>query len=123
MPWRADALQAGFTAEGAEPWLPIEQTHRALAVDVQWRDPASMLRFCQQWLSWRRLHPQLRAGQIRFLPAPPGVLLLERGWGSDRVEGACADTVQPLRLAFNLTSVAQHVVMNMPKRRMLSGKM
>src|SRR5690606_1905771 len=36
MPWRRDAPHAGFST--AEPWLPVPDAHRALAVDLQAAD-------------------------------------------------------------------------------------
>ncbi|WP_020651701.1 alpha-glucosidase [Massilia niastensis] len=76
MPWEANAPQAGFT-EGT-PWLPVAEPHVANAVDVQDRDPASMLNFQRRFIAWRRSMPQLTRGEIAFFDAPEPVLALRR---------------------------------------------
>ena len=72
MPWTSGAPHGGFSA--AEPWLPFEPAHEALAVDVQTDDPSSMLTFVRAWLAWRGAQPALRTGEMTFLPTPPDVL-------------------------------------------------
>ncbi|MDQ2860979.1 MAG: alpha-amylase family glycosyl hydrolase [Pseudomonadota bacterium] len=77
MPWTADGPGASFST-CADTWLPIDPAHRALAVDVQEADPASMLHFTRQLIALRRAHPALRLGDATVLPAPPGVLAFTR---------------------------------------------
>jgi alpha-glucosidase len=89
MPWQADGAGAGFT--NGEPWLPIDAAQRPLAVDRQEADPDSMLNFTRRWLAFRREHPALKRGDIRFLDLPGEVLGFERGEGAET-----------LRLLFNL---------------------
>lgn len=76
MPWQAGAPHAGFTA--GKPWLPVEPSHAAAAVDVQDRDPESMLNFQRRLIAWRRAMPQLTRGDIGFFDAPEPVLALRR---------------------------------------------
>jgi alpha-glucosidase len=76
MPWQAGAPHAGFST--AEPWLPVPQAHRDAAVDTQTRDPHSTLETVRALLAWRRRHPALRDGGIRFLDTPEPVLMFER---------------------------------------------
>ncbi|MEQ8968112.1 MAG: alpha glucosidase [Azospirillaceae bacterium] len=76
IPWRADAANAGF-GEG-EPWLPVDPRHVPLAVDRQEDDPASTLNFARHFLAWRKRHPALVTGDIRFLDTPEPVLAFER---------------------------------------------
>lgn len=76
MPWQADAPHAGFTS--GQPWLPVEPSHAAAAVDVQERDPDSMLNFQRRLIAWRRGMPQLTRGDIAFFDAPEPVLALRR---------------------------------------------
>lgn len=76
MPWQADAPHAGFT-EGT-PWLPVEPSHAAAAVDVQDRDPESMLNFQRRFIALRRTLPQLTHGEIAFFDAPEPALALRR---------------------------------------------
>jgi alpha-glucosidase len=83
MPWRHDAPHAGFGT--AEPWLPVPESHRSRAVDLQERDPASVLAATRAFLAWRRGQPLLRTGTIRFLRAAGPVLLFAREDGAERL--------------------------------------
>ncbi len=89
MPWTADEAGAGFTT--GEPWLPIDAAQRPLAVDRQEADPDSMLAFVRRWLAFRREHPALKTGDIRFLDLPGELLGFER-----------RDGTETLRFVFNL---------------------
>ncbi|MBL8537283.1 MAG: DUF3459 domain-containing protein [Hyphomonadaceae bacterium] len=81
IPWVADAPNAGFS-HGA-PWLPVDPTHRMLAVDVQERNDASTLHFARRAIDLRRRSPALRTGGIRMLDTPEPVLAFLRGEGRD----------------------------------------
>ena len=83
MPWTADAPAAGFTASA--PWLPVPASHARRAVDRQEADPGSALRTLRRFLAWRRGQEALRTGSIACLPAPAGVLALERAAGAERL--------------------------------------
>ncbi len=80
IPWVGDAPGAGFSSDAAaaEPWLPVDPAHRPLAVDRQESDPSSPLRFTRRLLAWRRRHPALSTGGMRFLDAPEPVLAFLR---------------------------------------------
>lgn len=82
MPWRAQAADAGFGAD--EPWLPVPQAHRALAVDRQTADPDSVLAFAGRAVRFRRGEAALTDGDIRFLDAPADALAFVRGTGPAR---------------------------------------
>jgi alpha-glucosidase len=86
MPWTAGAEFAGFSS--AEPWLPIPEEHRRRAVDVQEASPESVLNTCRRFVAWRRQHPALRAGSIRFLQTPGNTLAFHRELGTDRILAA-----------------------------------
>jgi alpha-glucosidase len=90
MPWSADA-DAGFS--DGEPWLPIPASHRAVSVAVQDADPRSALNLARGFLRWRRAHPALVAGDVRFIDTPEPVLAFERSLGGER-----------LLVAFNLSA-------------------
>ena len=78
MPWEAGERHAGFsTAE--RTWLPVPSEHAARAVDVQARDPDSVLAFHRRMLALRRASRDLRLGAVRFLDAPEPVLAFVRG--------------------------------------------
>ncbi|MGH8191786.1 MAG: alpha-amylase family glycosyl hydrolase, partial [Rhodanobacteraceae bacterium] len=97
MPWNADR-QAGFTT--GEPWLPVPDEHRALAVSLQENDPASTLHGFRAFMRWRKTHPALRTGAIRFLHTPEPVLAFER-----RVHD------EVLLVAFNLSAEATELTL------------
>jgi len=92
IPWRHDAVQAGFST--VEPWLPVDPRHQALAVDVQEADPASMLATTRRLIELRRDHPILRTGTMTMVSAQDGLLEFQRGDGADA-----------LRCVFNLGHV------------------
>lgn len=75
MPWD-DSAGADFTQ--GEPWLPIPETHRKLAVSLQEQDPQSPLQRFRKLLAWRRQQPALAHGSLTFLDAPEPVLMLLR---------------------------------------------
>lgn len=83
MPWTRDAPALGFGA--GEPWLPVGPDHGALAVDVQNRDPASLLAWTRAMLALRRGHRALRIGAITMLDAPDPILAFEREADGERL--------------------------------------
>jgi len=100
MPWQAGAPHAGFTA--GTPWLPVEPSHAAAAVDLQDADPDSMLNFQRRFIALRRTMPQLTRGEIAFIDAPEPVLALRRDLPGER----------SVLAAFNLSN--QEVVFDWP---------
>jgi len=83
MPWAAEAPQLGFTS--GQPWLPIGRDHRALAVDVQDRNPGSLLSLTRRLIRLRNAHPALRRGDIRVTRADSALLAFERAADGDRL--------------------------------------
>ena len=75
MPWR-DAEHGGFT-RGA-PWLPVSAGHLALSVERQETRPDSPLNTFRRLMRWRKRHPALVSGGIRFLDAASPVLAFVR---------------------------------------------
>jgi alpha-glucosidase len=80
MPWVADAPQAGFSPPEAreQPWLPLPEAHRPLAVDRQQGDPASPLAASRALIAWRKCHPALRWGSLEDLTVLGSVLSFRR---------------------------------------------
>lgn len=76
MPWRAEAPHAGFS--DAEPWLPVDPRHAALAVDAQAADPGSMLNLTRRLIARRRGEPALREGELTFVEAPRPLIAFAR---------------------------------------------
>ncbi|HEX8937051.1 MAG TPA: alpha-glucosidase [Sphingomicrobium sp.] len=91
MPWNAEAPHLGFSA--AEPWLPVGECHRALALDRQEHQPASLLAFTRLCLALRKAHPALHHGRIAIIEAGPQRLVFDRVSGDDN-----------LRCTFNLSN-------------------
>jgi alpha-glucosidase len=96
MPWQGAAPQAGFT--DGTPWLPVPDTHRALAVDAQENDPHSVLHVARALLRMRRATPALVGGGLEPLDLPAPLL------GFDRVTAEMR-----VRCVFNLSGEAAHV--------------
>lgn len=76
MPWNDQDAACGFS--NSTPWLPIPPEHRSLAVNRQDKDPDSVLNAYRTFLRWRRSHPALRLGGIRFIDAPAESLCFVR---------------------------------------------
>ena len=83
MPWHHAAPQAGFST--AEPWLPVDARHVALAVDAQEADPASTLNWSRRLIALRQSHPILRTGSMTMIAAREGLLVFRRGEDADAV--------------------------------------
>ncbi|TJW32350.1 MAG: DUF3459 domain-containing protein, partial [Mesorhizobium sp.] len=83
MVWEAGAVNAGFSA--AKPWLPVPDSHRARAVDVQNGEEMSILARYRAMLALRKKHPALVKGSIRFLDAEGEVLAFVREGGGDKL--------------------------------------
>jgi alpha-glucosidase len=83
MPWQGSGRFGGFSH--CEPWLPLGDEHRALAVDAQIDDPDSTLSYFRQLISMRQGKPALRHGEFTFLDAPGEVLAFERSARSERL--------------------------------------
>ena len=77
VPWTHDGPGAGFSASD-NTWLPVDPAHRALAVDRQESDAASMLNFTRALIALRRSSAALQVGEAAMLNAPAGVLAFER---------------------------------------------
>jgi alpha-glucosidase len=83
MPWTVDGPAAGFTPSD-DPWLPVPDAHRRLAVALQENDPDSVLAAWRVFLALRRRPPALRHGEIEIIETPQPVLAFRR-W----TEGEC----------------------------------
>ncbi|AMG28892.1 alpha-glucosidase [Grimontia hollisae] len=62
IPWHAGEEHAGFST--AEPWLPVDPRHLALAVDKQELQSDSMLAHYRTYLRWRKQHRVLIDGGL-----------------------------------------------------------
>jgi alpha-glucosidase len=77
LPWNEQDGACGFST--ATPWLPIPAQHRANAVSRQNDAQDSVLNAYRAFLRWRRRHPVLRHGSIRFIDSPADTLCFVRG--------------------------------------------
>lgn len=83
LPWNSEAPHGGFST--GNPWLPVAAEHLAQSVTVQSQDEASVLNFYRTFLAWRRAHPALYTGNLRFLKSEPQVLALRRELEGERM--------------------------------------
>jgi alpha-glucosidase len=83
MTWESNAPNGGFSP--VKPWLPIPPEHTAFAVNRETGDPNSTLAHYKQLLAFRRSHPALRTGAIRFLDSPRDVLAFVREGGGEAI--------------------------------------
>ncbi|RUU47688.1 DUF3459 domain-containing protein [Mesorhizobium sp. M6A.T.Ca.TU.002.02.2.1] len=83
MVWEKGAENAGFST--GRPWLPVPDSHRARAVDVQNGEEKSVLASYRAMLALRKQHVALVQGSIRFLDAEGDVLAFIREGGSEKL--------------------------------------
>jgi len=98
IPWRSDAVHAGFSA--VRPWLPIPDSQLALAVDRQERDPDSQLALTRRLIALRNRSDALRVGAMRIIEAASTILVFERSSATGRLVcafnlGRVPHTLQP----------------------------
>lgn len=97
IPWTGTDVTAGFSER--EAWLPIAEQHRRLSVDVQEAEPNSILSAFRTFIKWRKNHPALRYGDIRFIDAPQNVLAFVRSHAAEQI-----------LVCLNLSAVQQMIV-------------
>jgi alpha-glucosidase len=81
MPWDQSA-HCGFTT--GEPWLPLGHDHARRSVEVQERDPSSMLSLTRALLDLRRREPALSLGDFAPVAIEGAVLAYARALGERR---------------------------------------
>ena len=101
MVWSSNLPNGGFTT--GKPWLPVPDTHRAMAVDTQAGHPGSLLDFYHDFLAFRRTCPALAKGDIAFLKAPDGVLVYTRRHEDETL--LCVVNMQALEARYELGGV------------------
>jgi len=80
MQWSSSA-NAGFSPAGVETWLPVHQDFQKCNVEVEEKDPDSLLHCYQRFLKVRKETPALNAGSITLLDlekSPKSLLAYER---------------------------------------------
>ena len=76
MPWDSSTEYAGFAK--VEPWLPIPDTHKRLAVSEQEGNAASLLEHYRSFLSFRRANAALMKGDLHDITVIGEVLSFTR---------------------------------------------
>ncbi|MBQ9564550.1 MAG: alpha-glucosidase [Synergistaceae bacterium] len=66
MQWNADA-NAGFTAAGIKPWLPVHDDYRTVNAEAEAKDPDSVLSWYRKLMRFRREHEELVRGTYEEL--------------------------------------------------------
>ncbi|HEX7670346.1 MAG TPA: alpha-amylase family glycosyl hydrolase [Polyangiaceae bacterium] len=91
MQWDGER-NAGFTTEGATPWLPVHPGNPSTNVSAQSGDPESLLCCYRSLLQLRREVPALRTGGLLWIEAPglSGDVVACRRSGADAA-GSVAD--------------------------------
>jgi alpha-glucosidase len=102
MPWDSTAPNLGFSA--ADPWLPLGEAHRPLAVDRQETDPKSLLHFTRECLALRQSQPALRCGSMRIIEAGEQRLVFERS--DERKRLLCTFNLSPRAAPFRASGRA-----------------
>ncbi len=77
MPWTRWPAHAGFSA-ARQTWLPLYEPHRALAVELQEANKASMLHFTRRMIAWRKAQPALKGAGFKSLKSKGDVIVFER---------------------------------------------
>jgi alpha-glucosidase len=113
MPWTAEG---GFSlaAQAAEPWLPVPESHRSLAVDQQTGRPDSLLTLTQNLLAWRKGWSALRWGEVETVEAKGSVLHLLRRYGAQTVALLVNLGDQPQALAADWAGRSWQPVLTLP---------
>jgi alpha-glucosidase len=81
MPWNGSSL-AGFT--DGRPWLPLGADHATVNVEALEQDRNSILHLYRKLIAFRRKHPALIDGEMRFVAADQNLLRYERVGGDER---------------------------------------
>ncbi len=97
------AANAGFTAPGAVPWLPLEPDWATQNAAVQAGEKKSMLMLYRRLLALRRLHDTLHAGAVADVEAEGSVLRYRRVAVED---GESTDFLVLLNLGAEVATVA-----------------
>ncbi|QUX95790.1 alpha-glucosidase [Marinomonas sp. CT5] len=103
LPWKNDEL-GGFT-QSNQPWLPIAESQRALAVEEQEGNRHSVLHAYRDFLHVRRNHPELHHGDIKFVYNDETTLTFIRSYNDSQlfvaINTAGQDVILPIE--YNLS--------------------
>ncbi len=113
MQWTAEAPNAGFTAPGTKPWLPVPPSARTVNVETESADPDSILNFYKALLRLRRTKPALLNGDyVTLNPSDQNVFSFLRRPPSSSSDASILVALnmssQPQTVSFRLTSLGVH---------------
>jgi alpha-glucosidase len=107
MQWTPERPNAGFTCPKCKPWLPIPPSSVTYNVDVESKQPDSILNFYKQLLVLRRIEPALvSGGYVTINPDDPNVFTFLRHYlGNGRsVLVALNMSDKPQMVTYDLTA-------------------
>lgn len=99
MPWQAEVPFAGFST--VKTWLPIGQRHLNYAVDKQASVKNSTLNGFKEFSRWRKQHPALLWGDIRFISSSENHLLFARKYDSEEIIAGFNFSDKPIHLVID----------------------
>lgn len=101
MPWNNADPYAGFSR--AKTWLPVADSHKQLAVNVQENDTNSILNAYRTFMHWRKQYAALRMGDIQFVADSADYLVFTRTYGDETL--LCAFNFSPAQSIVDLGAV------------------
>ncbi|MGV8853872.1 MAG: alpha-amylase family glycosyl hydrolase [Devosia sp.] len=117
MPWDQGASPNGFTT--GKPWLPLKPAQSALSVAAQEADSASTLAFYRTILAWRKAHPALALGDMRFFDVAEPLLAFRRG--TDAAAMLCVFNLSADEQALVVTGLHEGTVLEPVSERVVLG--
>jgi len=115
MQWTSEAPNAGFTTPTATPWLPIPPSARTVNVEVESKQPDSLLNFYKTLLKLRHTEPALMFGDyVTLNPEDPNIFSFLRRVPAGK-EG------HPIVVAINMSSEKRVLDLN-KKGQSIGGK-
>ena len=84
MVWSSTAHLGAFST-APRAWLPVPVDHLGRAVDLQDKDPTSILNFYRAALAFRKQHPALVKGAVELIDAPESVLAFIRSNDTEKL--------------------------------------
>ncbi len=98
MPWISKAPHGGFTS--GTPWLPLGPDHLSAAIDVQEKNPNSLLARTKALIALRNGMPALQQGDITIREASGDTLIFDRIAGDQHI--FCAFNFGATPIALNM---------------------
>lgn len=116
MTWQSTKQHAGFSS--TKPWLPVKDLQKKNAVDLQEKEPTSVLNFYKKMLSFRKNQKNLRNGRITFIETNESLLFFTRG---NEKEIACIFNLSKNSLNLNIEKY-QEIVDSPKQNARFTGK-